>query len=221
MMLIRTKEDELFNKWRLDMNITGSFDTDGIVNPEVWALTSPKILYVLKETNALNGDLRTFLKNGGSPTYYRTWNNIARWTNVIINNENLDYVSNEERQELLQKICAINLKKESGGNASNRDVIRKAVLRDKELIREQIDIYEPDVVVACGFELVAIALRDIVYEESGAVWQKHKNGLEYYSSQLINKNKPVYVISMPHPNRSSKTKWSESLAELYDELKLV
>lgn len=176
---------------------------------------------MLKETNALNGDLRTFLDEGGSPTYYRSWNNIARWTNVILNNKNLDYVSNEKRQELLQKICAINLKKESGGNVSDSNEIRGAAIRDKALIREQIDIYEPDIVVACGFELVAIALKDIVYEESSAVWQKHVNGLEYYSSQLINKNKPVYVISMPHPNRSSKTKWSESLAELYSELNQV
>lgn len=217
-MSIEEREDELFERWRIENNITGSFDTDGVINPEVWKGTKPKILFVLKETNALNGDLRTFLKEGGSPTYYRTWNNIARWTNVILNKENLDYVSNEERQDLLQNICAINLKKESGGSASNENEIREAAKRDKVFIRKQIDLYEPDVVVACGFELVAIALRDIVYEEKAAVWQKHKNGLEYYSSDLINKNKPVYVISMPHPNRSNKTKWSESLAELQSEL---
>lgn len=35
MELIKMKEDQLFNKWKLKMNITGSFDTDGVINTEV------------------------------------------------------------------------------------------------------------------------------------------------------------------------------------------
>ena len=69
---MRNKENELFNKI-----FEGSKYRDGIVNPEKWEKTSTKVMFVLKETNGLDGDLRDFLKAGGKCT---TWNNIARWS---------------------------------------------------------------------------------------------------------------------------------------------
>ena len=63
------------------------FNADGIVDYERWvALPDGKhIVVLLKETNALSGSLVDFLSHGGSKTYYRTWNNVARWANMILN----------------------------------------------------------------------------------------------------------------------------------------
>lgn len=62
------------------------FNTDGIVDYERWAALpdGKHIVVLLKETNALRGSLVEFLSHGGSETYYRTWNNVARWANMIL-----------------------------------------------------------------------------------------------------------------------------------------
>ena len=61
------------------------FNTDGIVDYERWAALpdGKHIVVLLKETNALSGSLVDFLSHGGSKTYYRTWNNVARWAKWV------------------------------------------------------------------------------------------------------------------------------------------
>lgn len=220
-MTITEKENDLFERWKNGINIFDSFNGDGVINLKEWTQTFPKILFVLKETNELKKNLRDFLADGGSDTYYRTWNNVVRWTEVILYDTYSEYVSKERREKILLHICAINLKKEYGGKRSVKKEIRSAAKRDRGLIMEQISFYHPDIVITCGFNLVGDALRDIVYEETNSEWKHDINDLYYYESKLINNKKPVYVISMPHPNRADKTKWSEQLKELYHHLRQV
>lgn len=220
-MTITEKENELYKRWKNGINIFDSFNGDGIINLKEWTQTSPKILFVLKETNGLGENLREYLARGDSDTYYRTWNNVVRWTEVILYDTYSGYVTKERRKNILSHICAINLKKESGGKESDKIEIRSAAKRDRDLIMEQISFYHPDLVITCGFNLVGDALKDIVYEETNSEWKHDINDLYYYESKLINNNKPVYVISMPHPNRANKAKWSEQLKELYHHLRQV
>lgn len=215
----KMEEDRLFEEWEQARSNYKSFDRDGIVNPQVWEQTEPKVIFVLKETNDLRGDLRTFLANGGSKTFYRTWNNIVRWAEIVLYGTYSTKLTQKRRDEILPHICAINLKKESGGERSNKGEIRLAAKDDKDYIKRQIALYQPDLVITCGFDLVGDTLKNIVYYEESAEWKNDINELYYYESRLINQSKKIYVISMPHPNRADINKWCNELDELYHKLK--
>ena len=216
-MTIREKENELFLRWMKERNDYQPFNKDGVINPEIWSQTTPKILFVLKETNELNGDLRSFLSNGGSKTYYHTWDNIVRWAEVIFFGKYSRHISDEHRTKILAHLCTINLKKKAGKARAKKKEIRIAAENDREFIKEQISFYNLDLVVTCGFNLVSDAFKDIVYQDS-IEWKYDINDLWYYQSNNFNKNKPIYVISMPHPNRASIEKWCNQLNELYYKL---
>lgn len=114
--------EDLFIKWQKARPEYNNFNEDGIINKEYWEnmASSKKILFILKETNGLEGSLTSFLKNGGSSTYYRTWNNIARWAEIIISGTYLDKISRQQLHDSLQKVAAINIKKQAGSSRSNR-----------------------------------------------------------------------------------------------------
>lgn len=213
-MTIQEKENALFNRWK-QLGDFESFDEDGVVNPSIWETTTLKIVFVLKETNGLNGDLRKFLREDGSRTYFRTWNNIVRWAEVILFDGYSEVINQERRNYTLSHICAVNLKKESGGSKASKKKVRLAALNDRKFIKEQLDLYQPDIVIACGLNLTADALRDIVYEDP-AEWKPGE--IWHYKTEKINKEKEILVISMPHPNRAD-IKWSKKLQNLYNTLK--
>lgn len=64
--------EDLFIKWQKARPEYNNFNEDDIINKEYWEnmASSKKILFILKETNGLEGSLTSFLKNGGSSTYY-------------------------------------------------------------------------------------------------------------------------------------------------------
>ena len=212
-------EKELMQRWKEERPEYLHFNEDGIVNYEVWNQTKLHILFVLKETNGLCGSLSTFLKFGGSPTYWRTWNNIARWTDMLLNHHYSEYITKDFLQEMLSHIAIMNLKKESGGSRANKKEIRKYALSDKELLLEQMQLYQPNVIVTCGFNLVS----DIVHDDILAISEKwminEKAGLYFYQTDKITEGKRIPVISMPHPNRASK-EWTKKLEELINLEKL-
>ncbi len=78
--MIQVKENTLFDRWKQERAEYASFDEDGAVDPEVWEKTTPKIVFILRDTNQLYGDLRRFLREGGDGDIY---NNIVRWTEAI------------------------------------------------------------------------------------------------------------------------------------------
>ena len=198
---------DLFIRWRNARPEYDQFNEDGIVNKECWKNieTSKKLLFILKETNGLEGSLSDFLKNGGNSSYYRTWNNIARWTEIIMSGIYLDKVSCQQLHDSLQKIAAINIKKQSGSARSNRKVIFEAADKDREFLQEDIREINQEIIIPCGFNFASACLHDHIFSEPQNNWITDKEtGLWYYSSNLIRENNKTLVISMPHPNRAKK-----------------
>lgn len=117
----------------------------------------------------------------------------------------------------------MNLKKESGKGGANLKDIEASAKKDRCFIKEQLNLYQPDIVIACGHreKLTVSLLKDVIYDDSDSEWKNDVNGLDYYSTEKISKNKSIYVISMPHPNRATIDKWSNLLRELYDVLKNI
>ncbi len=187
------QEKELFDDWKKKNN---KIIPDGVVSFEDYAKSNCKILFVLKEVNSdeTDWDLREFLRNGGRD---RTWNNICRWVKGIRNIDK-DYnwkdivnIEEAERKEYLKSIAVLNLKKYTGGKAvANNDEIFEYAVSDSELLKRQVDIYEPDLIILCGTEYPFF---NSVYKNIDIKWEMTHKGVRY----VIDNNR--IIISYNHP----------------------
>ena len=125
------EEKLLLDEWA---KTVPGFVRDGAVDAEKYCTASTKILVVLKEVNGDRvGDLRTHLKKGGRA---QTWNVVTRWIENIFNLnknytwEDLEDVDNARRKQVLQDICAINVKKTGGKDVADNKAVYAAAVRD-------------------------------------------------------------------------------------------
>lgn len=197
---IRKLENDLFTRWQAVQGYK-SFAQDGLINPDVWDKTPIKILYVLKEVNHPIGnfDLRVFLQSGGN---WKTWNNVARWTQAILDGGDYPrHVSKEDRIRLLAHVCAMNLKKVGGDSKAEENTIRKFTNCDRSFIREQILLYKPDVIICCGGSknMISELLREFVFNDCEEI-QNSINEYLYYT-HFQNRDKKTLVVSFHHPQK--------------------
>ena len=191
-MSIKKLETKLFNQLKIN---NPSIVTDGIVNENEYLDSKYKILYIMKEVNSYqNGgwSLTEFISNGASP---QTWDNVARWTEGILNLEkdfDWEYLSGDNdlrRDKYLKKIASINLKKTPGRHTSIAKEISMATKNNKEIIKKQVDIYQPNIIICCGTS--GLFVRDCL--ESDLTWQMTSRGIEY----MILDN--TIIVSFSHP----------------------
>ena len=217
---------EWHTRWQEQHSTYQWFNEDGIVDYKRWfALPDGKhILVLLKETNGLQNSLTDFLRHGGSQTYWRTWNNVARWTNLVLNGTYWEFVSRAELDDMVRNIAVVNLKKYAGGARANRKEILSAASKDIDLLKRQIMLYEPDIILTGGWNLVSDFLHDTIFQDT-AVWSQPNDvtQLWYYETDKIipnDKSRKTLVISMPHPNRAAK-RWTIELEKVLRETNRV
>lgn len=206
----------LFNRWKTARPEYLHFNEDGIINEYLWnTLPQDKhILFILKETNRLPGSLTEFLNNGGNRTYGRTWNNIARWSNVILHSES----ERSANKEILKYVAAINLKKEAGAGSANKKSVRAYAEKDRDFLLEQIIEINPGIIITCGFDCVSNITHDIILSETNTKQLIDRTtDLCYYFSESLIPGKKIPVISLPHPNRAA-IEYSNKLLSLYTRL---
>lgn len=166
---------------------------DGVSDEIAYLNAHPKIIYLLKEVNdGQNWDLREFIFNGGRA---RTWNNIARWTygiQMVYNGVNTNTIKWEDlldieeafRIKYLRSIAAVNLKKQSGSCVANNKQIKTFAEEDKDLLVQQISIYNADIIICCG----------VNYPNAGNItWKATSRGI-YYAYQGTS-----IIINFVHP----------------------
>lgn len=192
-MSIYEAEQELFSQWKGSRE---RFVPDDVVSETNYLESTPKIVFILKEVNDQGGggwDLREFLSEGGRA---QTWDNITRWVHGIRNRRampNWDFyarIPNDFRIEMLKSICALNLKKSPGTHTSDHASLNTVANEDKEYIRRQYTIYDPDLTVCCG---TGDLFKWVVGHDSKE-WKTTKRGVWWYERDA---NK--YVISFAHP----------------------
>ena len=130
-------------------------------------------MFVLKETNGfnkygLNDLVRERIGKKGKMWKGMTWHNIGRIAYGILNEKDSDYFKEADKnwQSVLQNIAVMNIKKTTGGNASNPKEIQKHVDKYGEFIKKQIDTINPDIVVlggTYGFVKNLLGLKKISY----------------------------------------------------------
>lgn len=204
-MSLYADEQSLFERWEKKTKPGETFVRDGVMCETTYNASDPKIAFILKEPNGDNGGhLRnSALVIGGG--WGRTWGDITRWTYGIRHRNNLTGWSDaapqyqiglkdhrhDERQKILQSICAINLKKVAGGSSSNNNEIAEFARADQEELREQYNIYQPDLTICCG-SVVGILLKEIM--EHKVECQVTERGAWYYEWSA-----GKYVIDFVHP----------------------
>lgn len=218
---MKNKENELFARWRSKRT---KLVPDGVINNKAYQENGIKVMYILKEVNGgeernHKWDLRIFLagENGGRS---KTWNNIARWQYGIENFENKNLwekvkrVDKAFRSEQLNKISAINLKKEPGGATSKMGEIWDYAWTDREYLKEQISLYDAHIIICCGTGDIVKEYK-LVEDEYFKDWKTSSSGLNYF----ITKNQKV-IISHCHPqNRRISIK--DKLTKLVETIKIT
>ncbi len=192
-MSITEKEEKLFKLWEAGRK---DFVRDGVILENDYSDSFPKIAFILKEVNDPGGggwDLREFVAEGGRA---QTWNNIARWVHGIKNRNNIpnwgfySEISEDFRKEILKGICVINLKKSPGTHITNMRTLESAAESDKEYIRRQYALYEPDLTICCGTG----DLFKKVVGHGDKKWRQTKRGIWWYERDV-----GKYVVSFAHP----------------------
>lgn len=213
---LRHDEAALMAEWQIRWGQPSGFNADGIVDYERWAALpdGKHIVVLLKETNGLHGSLVDFLYHGGSKTYYRTWNNVARWANMVLNGIYWEFVPKSALDDMVRNIAVINLKKCSGGASASAKAVQQTARQDADLLKRQIQLYEPDMILTGGWGLVSNILHDKIFEDR-TEWIKPnaETALWYYESKSICADKETLVVSMPHPNRAAKL-WTPELEKV-------
>ncbi len=212
-MTIKDQEQQLFVKWRKERNYA-YFMRDGLFCEEEWNKQATKILYVLKEANWENGDtdLCEYLLSEVSSTYWRTWNNIVRWSQAIrVGGDYPSKVTKADKTKCLKTIAALNIKKVGGDSQADDEEIRQYGESDAKYIREQIELYQPDLIICCGRGDGKNA--DILYNYvffNKTEWQPQIAGHNYFLCKLVS-GKQIPVISFRHPQiRGGHKAWRKS-----------
>lgn len=199
--MIKEKEKQLFKNWKYERNYE-SFITDGLFDEDEWTRQTVRILYVLKEANWKNGngDLCSYLLSEESTNYWKTWNNIVRYTQAIRDGGNYQKtITKADKTKCLKTIAAINIKKVGGDASANDEKIRQFGIRDANFLEQQIKLYHPDIIVCCGRGCGKNAdiLHDYVLSDVSD-WQTPIGIYNYFLCKLENE-KNIPVISFRHP----------------------
>ena len=203
-------EARLITRWR---QLEPDLIEDGIVEPKCYFAVSKKVLFLLKEPNDAGGgywDMRPWIRDGAR---WQSWNNITRWTQVILSHPQpfewgaLEFVDEEDRKNTLRNIAIVNVKKAPGGGAAIRRDILAAAKQNAALIREQIALAAPDIVILCGDPLEKVY--ENIYGEINCEWI-----MGPHNRRVMKGEKSPDVISFYHPARGSKKERCEQLADL-------
>lgn len=221
-MMIKDREKVLFEEWKRKRNYQ-YFITDGVFDEDEWNKQSIKILFVLKEANWENGniDMCDYLLSEVSPTYWKTWNNIARWTKAIMEGgEYLRHVSRSDKTYWLRKVAFMNLKKVGGDAVAENETIYFFAENDRVYIKKQIELYEPDIIICCGRGegKNADILHDVVLDKSEvSEWKEPVLQYNYFLA-TVNGKKNIPVVSFYHPQMRGN---HELFEKRYEEMKYV
>ena len=202
-MSIKEKERNLFSIWKEEQGYE-YFIYDGVFDAEELNRQTHRILFVLKEANweNANADLCEFLLSESSSGYWKTWNNIARWSKAILEGGNYPkYISKSDKTYWLKKVIAMNLKKVGGDDTAEDEVIYSYAHRDRKFLKKQIELYAPDIIICCGRGTGKNAdiLHDVVFEKDEvSEWQEPILQYNYFLAK-INDKENVPVVSFYHP----------------------
>lgn len=243
------KQDELFGRWMArckEENRGGDFTWDGVAyrhnigeeTDEIntlaswkkWEDAKPKILFLLKE--AFGGYHPEWPDNAG-----RNFGlNMSRWKHAIsaFYQQDFEYpVLPENNQDLFDGVAIMEVKKmDESKNSSNNNEIFQYAIDHRELLKEQIELINPEVIVCCGTFIVyekgiyeSLGFVHIAYEIEGkldASIFRHNGRIVvyfYHPSYAMNKEDAYNLLCKLFVHLRNPATALESKVELGEEIK--
>lgn len=207
---IQQRENDLFKKWSEQFNLNGhtGFCSDGLIfngelynelknresgnQEENWINTKRKVLFFMKEPNSNpDNDYREWgLYQQTSSTFFRF---IYSWLNglsTVTANSPIPPMTTD--LDLSLPLCIVNAKKASGGSTASYSEIWEHEEKYRDLLRQQFDIYSPNIIVCGGsWKMANIAKR--IYNDITFTPMKNSDWI-WYSVE-----KQLVIIDSYHP----------------------
>jgi hypothetical protein len=158
----QTPHEQLLNQWAALPHHRGKcFIRDGIIDATRWEKAPRKLLLILREAHGEpeeteGWDLRDVIRKDWGGPKYKVWWTVAYWAYLVHKGSVHrvppfpadDSAWNAAREALLSA-AAINIKKSSGKLSSDWDNLKMYAKTDGQLIRRQVDLIDPQIVI-CG-----------------------------------------------------------------------
>lgn len=212
MKTIEEKEDDLFALWMSEFkkNDDNGFCSDGLIfngalhnegknrsssnQEEIWLKAKRKVVFFMKEPNKNEGeDYREWgLYGEAKSTFFRF---IYAWLNGLstVSAEGL-IPSMITKLDLSLPLCIVNAKKKSGGSTAKNEEIKDHVNKYKDLLRQQFDIYSPNIIV-CGGSIEMAKIAKQIYSDITDFVKMDDSNWIYYSVE-----KKLVLIDSFHPS---------------------
>jgi len=212
MKTIEEKENELFTLWESEFEKNGDtgFCRDGLIfngtlynddknresgnQEDLWFKAKRKVVFFMKEANKNEGeDYREWgLYGETSATFFRF---IYSWLN------GLSTVGSEgiippmvTTLDTSMPLCIVNAKKKSGGSTASYNEIYDHVNKYKDLLKQQLDIYSPNILVCGGSWKMANIAKELYSGVTDFVKMEDSNWI-WYSVE-----KKLILIDSYHPS---------------------
>ena len=142
--------NELFAEWKKRTGEEAErMCLDGIVCEENYESANPKLLFVAKEPNNPEGIGFDFRKWWQEEVKYAFSKRLCQWAYGVWNGfpSLSEFDAKADELEVMRSISFMNLKKVGGTGSADPEKIRSITARDKDLLRRQIKIIDPDVII--------------------------------------------------------------------------
>ena len=169
----RTKRlNELFAEWKQQRpEEADRMCLDGIVCEKNYERTKPKLLFITKEPNNPEGPGFDFREWWSQEVKYAFTNRLCEWAYGIWNGfpPLSEFEAKADKLEVIRSISFMNLKKVGGAGAVDRERIRSVTDRDKDLLRRQVKLIDPDVIIGGvgDFSLWSLLFPGITLQDCG------------------------------------------------------
>ena len=193
----RKIHQELLHRWQArPLHTTETFISDGPIDPDSWSIVERRVLFLAKEAYGQMGpgktwDLPKLIREEWKGPKYKFWwtlgylaYGIQRLTNGPIPSSPMEGERWEEVTKALLASAVVNVKKSGGRSSSIDDDLRRYVVEDGHLLKQQIACLSPHVLVCCN-------TWNLVREE---VWPRAK-----WVSELVYSIDGMLVLDFWHP----------------------
>lgn len=229
MNTMEERERELFDEWA--RNYPSGFYRDGVPSPDHYRSSRVKVVFVLREANFKNEqgevdlkhyDFRDELRNDPQPFWCRKISPLcyglgkladdlpATWAEASAVSHN-----RSECIAVLNRFGFVQMKKSPGSSVINPELLVDAAQSEQALLRRQFEIYQPDIIVACGisFPRTFDLLTETVFPDAanGTGQAAFKRRCAMVQTCKSN-GSPTFLIETSHPSHRGRRK------EVFDQL---
>ena len=185
------------------------FFKDGIPSPERYERSYPRTVLVFRQANAIGagGDIRELPDSVKGNT--RFWGSVASWCFGLADSQQRPAILWQQWKakekgtglvkditDILQPFGLMNFDKVAGGAVSTKRRMKDVARTEGGAIKQQLELYKPNVIVACGLGDIFDLLKDILDEASGA--PKCLGERRFHAFKLAGQT--TYLIEACHPS---------------------